>query len=113
MVAREPPQTPPAMPRPAVVGPDVPTVMQRPGQDPSRPAAEGPSASLVMPRPVPDPPSAPAIPVPTVPNVRGSPVQLLQPTMWDLTHSQVCHYRLQRGAQLERLLRNLTQLLDG
>ena len=92
VAAREPPPTPPTMPRPA---------------------AEGPLVPPVMPRPVPDPPSAPAIPVPAVPNVRGSPVQLLQPTIWDLTHSQVCHYRLQRGAQLGRLLRNLTQLLDG
>ena len=72
-----------------------------------------PSLPSPMPQPVPDPPSPPAVPAPAVPSVRGSPVQLLHPTIWDLTHSQVCHYRLQRGAQLERLLRNLTQLLDG
>ena len=85
----------------------------RDAHEPVRPPVEGFVAAPVMPRPVPTPPAAPAIPVPAVPNVRGSPVQLPRPTIWDLTHSQVCHYRLQRGAQLERLLRNLTQLLDG
>ena len=107
-VQSQAPRTP-AGPRPATASelPPSPPSMLRSGP------AEMPTSPPTMPRPVPDPPSPPAVPVPAVPNVRGSPVQLLHPTIWDLTHSQVCHYRLQRGAQLERSLRNLTQLLDG
>ena len=107
-----PPPTPPPMPRSAESSggaSGVPCALD----GCVRPPMAGRATAPEMPRPVPDPPAAPAIPVPAVPNVRGSPVQLLRPTIWDLTHSQVCHYRLQRGAQLERLLRNLTQLLDG